>query len=77
MANVKSGVEMVEKTETHLTAMIDSVINMSTMIKEIGVATHEQTQALELINQSVSRIGTMTHNNTGMVEQVTSAAEDL
>ncbi|AMO49513.1 Methyl-accepting chemotaxis sensory transducer [Enterobacter sp. FY-07] len=77
VANVKSGVEMVEKTETHLTAMIDSVINMSTMIKEIGVATHEQTQALELINQSVSRIGTMTHNNTGMVEQVTSAAEDL
>ncbi|PDO85582.1 methyl-accepting chemotaxis protein [Kosakonia pseudosacchari] len=77
VANVKSGVEMVENTETHLTAMIDSVINMSAMIKEIGIATHEQTQALELINQSVSRIGTMTHNNTGMVEHVTSAAEDL
>ncbi len=77
VANVKNGVEMVANTETHLTAMIDSVINMSTMIKEIGTATHEQTQALELINQSVSRIGTMTHNNTGMVEQVTSAAEDL
>ncbi|CAI8892800.1 methyl-accepting chemotaxis protein [Kosakonia sp. YIM B13611] len=77
VANVKSGVEMVANTETHLTAMIDSVINMSAMIKEIGIATHEQTQALELINQSVSRIGTMTHNNTGMVEHVTSAAEDL
>jgi aerotaxis receptor len=77
VANVKNGVEMVASTETHLTAMIDSVINMSTMIKEIGTATHEQTQALELINQSVSRIGTMTQNNTGMVEQVTSAAEDL
>ncbi len=77
VANVKSGVEMVETTETHLTAMIDSVMTMSTLIKEIGIATHEQTQALELINQSVSRIGTMTHNNTGMVEQVTGAAEDL
>ncbi|QJT80744.1 PAS domain-containing methyl-accepting chemotaxis protein [Kosakonia sp. MUSA4] len=77
VANVKSGVEMVANTETHLTAMIDSVINMSTMIKEISTATNEQTQALELINQSVSRIGTMTHNNTSMVEQVTSAAEDL
>ncbi|WP_312686386.1 PAS domain-containing methyl-accepting chemotaxis protein [Kosakonia sp.] len=77
VANVKNGVEMVATTETHLTAMIDSVITMSTMIKEIGTATHEQTQALELINQSVSRIGVMTHNNTGMVEHVTSAAEDL
>lgn len=50
---------------------------MSTMIKEIGTATHEQTLALQLINESVSRIGVMTHNNTSMVESVTSAAEDL
>lgn len=77
VANVKSGVEMVANTETHLTAMIANVINMSTMIKEIGTATHEQTLALELINESVSRIGVMTHNNTSMVDQVTSAAEDL
>jgi len=77
VANVKSGVESVIGTETHLSAMIDSVFAMSTMIKEIGVATQEQTQALELINQSVSRIGTMTHINTGMVGQVTSAAENL
>ncbi|WP_039058436.1 PAS domain-containing methyl-accepting chemotaxis protein [Enterobacter sp. Bisph1] len=77
VANVKNGVQMVVNTETHLTAVIDSVMTMSSMIKEIGTATHEQTQALELINQSVSRIGTMTHNNTGMVEQVTAAAENL
>jgi aerotaxis receptor len=77
VANVKNGVEMVENTETHLTAMIDNVMTMSTMIKEIGTATHEQTQALELINKSVSRVGVMTHNNTSMVENVTSAAENL
>lgn len=77
VANVKNGVGMVANTETHLSAMIDNVLGMSAMIKEIGIATHEQTQALEQINQSVSRIGTMTHNNTGMVEQVTGAAEDL
>lgn len=77
VANVSSGVKMVENTETHLTAMIDNVIQMSTMIKEIGTATQEQTQALALINDSVSRIGVMTHNNTGMVELVTDAACNL
>ncbi|MGP3591932.1 methyl-accepting chemotaxis protein [Vagococcus sp. WN89Y] len=77
VANVKNGVESVVDTETHLSTMIDSVFAMSLMIKEIGTATHEQTQALEQINQSVSRIGTMTHNNTSMVEHVTSAADDL
>ncbi len=77
VANVSSGVVMVESTESHLTAMIDSVIQMSTMIKEIGTATQEQTLALQLINQSVSRIGVMTHNNNSMVEHVTDAACDL
>ena len=77
VANVSSGVKMVENTETHLTAMIDNVLQMSTMIKEMGTATQEQTQALSLINESVSRIGVMTHNNTGMVERVTDAAGDL
>jgi len=77
VANVSSGVKMVENTETHLTAMIDNVLQMSTMIKEMGTATQEQTQALSLINESVSRIGVMTHNNTGMVERVTDTAGDL
>lgn len=77
VANVSNGVKMVENTESHLTTMIDNVLQMSTMIKEIGTATQEQTQALALINDSVSRIGVMTHNNTGMVELVTGAACDL
>lgn len=77
VANVSHGVVMVESTESHLTEMIDNVIQMSTMIKEIGTATHEQTLALELINESVSRIGVTTHNNNDMVEQVTHAASDL
>ena len=77
VANVSHGVAMVESTESHLTAMIDNVLQMSQMIKEIGTATREQTQALALINESVSRIGVMTHNNNGMVELVTHAAGDL
>nr|WP_318381732.1 PAS domain-containing methyl-accepting chemotaxis protein [uncultured Enterobacter sp.] len=77
VANVSNGVVMVESTESHLTAMIDNVLQMSTMIKEIGTATNEQTLALQLINESVSRIGVMTHNNNEMVELVTDAACDL
>lgn len=77
VASVNAGVHMVEQTETHLTAMIGNVLNMSALIKEIGHATQEQTQALTLINESISRIGVMTHNNTGMVDHVTQAANHL
>lgn len=77
VASVNAGVDMVEQTETQLTTMIGNVLNMSGLIKEIGHATQEQTQALTLINESISRIGVMTHNNTGMVEHVTLAANHL
>ena len=77
VANVNSGVKMVEQTETHLTGMIGDVLQMSMMIKDISLATHEQTLALDLINNSISRVGTMTHNNTEMVESVTNATTDL
>ena len=77
VANVNSGVKMVEQTETHLTGMIGDVLQMSMMIKDISLATREQTQALDLINDSISRVGTMTHNNAEMVERVTDATADL
>jgi aerotaxis receptor len=60
VASVNAGVDRVEQTETHLTAMIGNVLDMSALIKEIGHATQEQTQALTLINESISRIGVMT-----------------
>lgn len=77
VSNVSNGVVMVESTDAHLTGMIDNVIQMSTMIEEIGTATQEQTLALQLINTSVSRIGVSTHNNNDMVERVSHAASDL
>lgn len=77
VSSVNSGVEMVEQTETQLTVMVGNVLQMSSLIKEIGHATQEQTQALALINESISRIGVMTHNNTGMVDHVTCAANHL
>ena len=77
VASVNAGVEKVEQTETQLTVMIDNVLRVSSLIKEIGHATQEQTQSLTLINASISRIGAMTHNNTGMVDNVTHAANHL
>ncbi|RTN61011.1 methyl-accepting chemotaxis protein [Enterobacter ludwigii] len=77
VSSVNAGVEKVEQTESQLTVMIGNVMEMSSLIKEIGHATQEQTQALALINASISRIGTMTQNNIGMVDNVTDAAHHL
>ncbi|POP40921.1 hypothetical protein CHU32_02270 [Superficieibacter electus] len=77
VTNVHRGVTMVEQTETHLSGMIESVIHMSSRITEMGHATEEQMLALNLINDSLSRIGGMTQDNALMVEKVSGAAEAL
>lgn len=77
VVSVNSGVEKVKHTESHLTAMIANVLKTSSLINKMGHATQEQTQALGLINDAISRIGRMTSNNTGMAETVIGSAENL
>ncbi len=75
--SVRSGVEMVELAEKHISEMAAEIRQMSQLIKEVGHATGEQTAALGLINESVSQIETMAKNNADMVAYATQIASDL
>ncbi|WP_312311585.1 PAS domain-containing methyl-accepting chemotaxis protein [Atlantibacter sp.] len=75
--SVRSGVEMVELAEKHISEMAGEIRQMSQLIKEVGHATGEQTSALSLINESVSQIETMSKNNADMVAYSTQIAGDL
>lgn len=77
VADVSAGALRVKQTETHISGMIHNVLQMTAMIKEIDLATREQSQALSLMNESVARIGLMTSNNGEMVNRVTDAAAHL
>ncbi|MFJ5428818.1 hypothetical protein BSK71_09380 [Pectobacterium actinidiae] len=75
--SVKQGSTMVENAGKHISDIVDEVLQVSTMIKEISNATHEQTSALGLINTSIAQIEQMTQRNTDMVTHSTEAAEGL
>ena len=75
--SVKQGSTMVENAGKHISDIVDEVLQVSTMIKEISYATNEQTSALGLINTSIAQIEQMTQRNTEMVTQSTEAAEGL
>lgn len=75
--SVKQGRVMVESAGNHISDIVNEVLQVSTLIKEISNATHEQTAALGLINTSIAQIEQMTQRNTDMVTQSTEAAEDL
>ena len=77
VADVNAGTLRVKQTGTHISGMIHNVLQMATMIKDIDLATREQSQALSLMNDSVARIGLMTRNNSEMVSRVTAAADSL
>ncbi|MEH0831895.1 methyl-accepting chemotaxis protein [Pectobacterium cacticida] len=77
VANVKQGSSMVENAGKHISDIVDEVLQVSSMIKEISNATREQTAALSLINTSIAQIEQMTQRNTDMVSHSTEAAEGL
>ena len=77
MLSVENGEHMVQNAEKQIGEIIHEVVQMSSLIKEISHATQEQTSALNLINQSIDQIETMTHNNTEMVSHSTESAEQL
>lgn len=77
MHSVDTGGQMVESAGKQITEIINEVVQMSGLIKEISHATHEQTSALSLINTSLSQIETMTQNNADMVAQSSESAETL
>jgi aerotaxis receptor len=56
--------------------MIDNVLRVSSLIKEIGLATQSKPGA-DAHQRLLSRIGAMTQSNTGMVDNVTHAANHL
>ncbi|WP_409307937.1 methyl-accepting chemotaxis protein [Pectobacterium sp. B1J-3] len=75
--SVNSGSVMVENAGKHIHEMVNDVLQVSTMLKEISTATREQTSALGLINTSIAQIEEMTQRNTDMVTHSTEAAEGL
>ncbi len=75
--SVKQGSAMAENAGKHIRDIVDEVLQVSTMIKEISNATREQTAALGLINTSIAQIEQMTQHNTEMVTHSTEAAEGL
>lgn len=77
MQSVETGGHMVENAGKQISEIINEVVQMSGLIKEISHATQEQTSALTLINTSLAQIETMTQNNAEMVSQSSESAETL
>jgi methyl-accepting chemotaxis protein len=74
---VRNGVSITQDIEKHFDSILSTTGHITRMVEEIDVATGEQTQGLEQINQSVSQIDQINQENARHAKNNAQASVNL
>jgi methyl-accepting chemotaxis protein len=74
---VEVGARLVDQAGATMGEIVDSVQRVTTIMREITLATSEQTTGIEQINQAITQMDEVTQQNAALVEQAAAAAEAL
>jgi methyl-accepting chemotaxis protein len=77
VARVETGARLVAQAGSTMEEIVHSVHRVSDIIGEVMAATSEQSQGINLVNQSVSQLDQMTQQNAALVEETAAAAAQL
>lgn len=77
VAKVSEGEQLVNASSKHLQEIIDSLSEVTRYVTEIAGATHEQSAGIEQINQAISQLDQVTHQNARLVQEATTASRTL
>jgi methyl-accepting chemotaxis protein len=74
---VGAGSRQVRDAGQAMTAIVDRIDEVSTIIGEISLASSEQTQGIDQINQAVIGMDDVTQQNAALVEEAAASAQSL
>lgn len=74
---VEKGTALANQSGDSLSVIIDSVKKLNRIVSEIAVSTDEQKQGSSQINTAISELDQMTQQNAGLVEETSSASEEM
>lgn len=74
---VENGTVLVTKSGKALSEINEAVKEMSLLIKNISHASMEQSRAMDQVNTAVSGLDSMTQQNSGLVEEIAGASEEM
>ena len=77
VAKVSEGEHLVKASSQHLQEIIGSLSSVTRYVTEIADATKEQSMGIEQINQAVSQLDQVTHQNARLVQEASSASQTL
>ena len=74
---VEAGTELVDRSGQALGRIVASVQQVSQIVSQIAVASHEQSAGIEQVNKAVTSMDEVTQQNAALVEQAAAAAQAL
>ncbi|MCZ4060113.1 methyl-accepting chemotaxis protein [Pantoea sp. LMR881] len=76
-ARVKEGSEMATRAGETMDEISGEVMRVTALMKEISMASEEQSRGIEQVNQAVTQMDEVAQQNAALVEQATAATQSL
>lgn len=74
---VEDGTQLVDQAGKTMDEIVQSVKHVTDIMGEISVASLEQSQGIEQVNQAITQMDEITQQNAALVEQAAAAAESM
>nr|WP_298414429.1 PAS domain-containing methyl-accepting chemotaxis protein [uncultured Halomonas sp.] len=74
---INGGAELVKQAETSIEQVVTAVLKVNDILKDISMASDEQSQGIEEVNQAIATMGAVTQQNAERVESSARAANSL
>jgi methyl-accepting chemotaxis protein len=77
VGNVSEGCRLVEQAGSTMDEIVVHVRRVADLMREVTVASEEQTSGIEQVNQAVGQMDQVTQQNAALVEEAAAAAQSL
>jgi methyl-accepting chemotaxis protein len=74
---VRTGSDLVGQAGQTMSEVVDSIRKVSDMIKEIAVASHEQSEGIDQVNLAITQMDEVTQQNAALVEEAAAASKSM
>ncbi|MFL9878481.1 methyl-accepting chemotaxis protein [Herbaspirillum rhizosphaerae] len=74
---VRAGSDLVGQAGKTMGEVVDSIRKVSEVIKEIAVASHEQSEGIDQVNLAITQMDEVTQQNAALVEEAAAASKSM
>jgi len=74
---IQLGTQLVEQAGTTMTTLVGNVHQVTQIVGEIAVASREQSDGIDQVNQAVAQMDQVTQQNAALVEEAAAATQSL